>query len=90
MNLGQICQPRNFQIVVESRAMIRRALILAAAVLSLSGIVAAQQILPRPQIASAEGEPAPDFTLKDQSNKDFHLASLRGRRVLLIFYRGYW
>jgi cytochrome oxidase Cu insertion factor (SCO1/SenC/PrrC family) len=58
--------------------------------LLLSGLAPAQQILPKPQIASAEGQPAPDFTLKDQHSKTFRLASMRGKRVLLIFYRGYW
>jgi cytochrome oxidase Cu insertion factor (SCO1/SenC/PrrC family) len=48
------------------------------------------QVLPRPQIASAEGKSAPNFTLKDQHGKDFRLSALRGKRVLLIFYRGYW
>ena len=46
--------------------------------------------LPKPQIASAAGQPAPDFTLIDQSSQPYHLAGQRGHRVLLIFYRGYW
>jgi len=46
--------------------------------------------VPKPQIASASGKPAPDFTLKDQDGQDFTLSSLRSRPVLLIFYRGYW
>ena len=46
--------------------------------------------LAKPQIAYAEGKPAPGFTLPDQDGKLFHLSGLRGRRVLLIFYRGYW
>ena len=48
------------------------------------------QRLPKPQIASAEGKLAPDFTLKDQSGKSLRLSSLRGKPALLIFYRGYW
>jgi len=52
--------------------------------------LAVSQVLPKPQIASAEGKPAPAFTLKDQEGKDFRLSSLRGRSVVLIFYRGYW
>jgi cytochrome oxidase Cu insertion factor (SCO1/SenC/PrrC family) len=48
------------------------------------------QSLPRPQIISAEGKPAPNFALKDQQGKTVRLAALRGKRVLLIFYRGYW
>lgn len=46
--------------------------------------------LARPQIASAEGKRAPDFALPDQDGKPFRLSTLRGRRVVLIFYRGYW
>ena len=46
--------------------------------------------VPKPQIATAAGKPAPDFTLKDQDGHDFTLSSLRGSPVLLIFYRGYW
>lgn len=46
--------------------------------------------VPKPQIASAQGQTAPDFTLKDQDDRDFTLSSLRGTPVLLIFYRGYW
>lgn len=46
--------------------------------------------VPKPQVSSAAGKPAPDFTLKDQDGRDFTLSSLRGSPVLLIFYRGYW
>jgi cytochrome oxidase Cu insertion factor (SCO1/SenC/PrrC family) len=56
----------------------------------LFSALAGAQVLPRPQITSAEGKLAPDFTLKDQQGKNLHLASLRGKRALLIFYRGYW
>ena len=59
-------------------------------VLLFSILAVAQQVLSRPQIASAVGKPAPNFTLQDQHGKTVRLASLRGRRVLLIFYRGYW
>ncbi len=56
----------------------------------LFSVLAGGQVLPRPQIASSEGKPAPDFTLKDQGGRSFRLSSVRGKRVLLIFYRGYW
>ncbi len=46
--------------------------------------------VPKPQIASVEGKPAPDFTLNDQDGNPFRLSAQRGSRVLLIFYRGYW
>ena len=45
--------------------------------------------LPKPQVESADGQLAPDFTLQDQSGKEFRLSALRGNRLLLIFYRGY-
>lgn len=48
------------------------------------------QPLPKPQIPSAEGKEAPDFSLPDQDGREVQLSSLRGRRVVLIFYRGYW
>ena len=69
--------------------MLRKRLV--PAVLALVMVSAAQvHRLPKPQIESAEGQPAPDFTLRDHSGKEFRLSSLHGTRVLLIFYRGYW
>ena len=59
-------------------------------ILFLLSLSASSQVLPRPQITTAAGKQAPNFTLKDQSGKDFRLSSLRGQRVLLMFYRGYW
>jgi peroxiredoxin len=37
-----------------------------------------------------EGDIAPDFTLKDQHNRDFRLSDLAGRRVLLSFHPLAW
>ena len=34
----------------------------------------------------AEGDPAPDFSLPDQSGRDVSLADLRGETVVLYFY----
>jgi peroxiredoxin len=34
----------------------------------------------------AAGEPAPDFTLRNQDGEKVSLADYRGRRVLLVFY----
>jgi peroxiredoxin (alkyl hydroperoxide reductase subunit C) len=36
----------------------------------------------------AAGEPAPDFTLRDQDGEKVSLADYRGRKVLLVFYPG--
>lgn len=45
---------------------------------------------PKPQIASAAGVLAPDFTLQDSAAQPFTLSAQRGHNVALIFYRGYW
>ena len=34
----------------------------------------------------AEGQPAPDFTLRSDAGTDVTLSSLRGRPVVLYFY----
>jgi peroxiredoxin len=34
----------------------------------------------------AAGEPAPDFTLRNQDGEEVSLSDFRGRRVLLVFY----
>jgi AhpC/TSA family protein len=73
----------NFRVVPNSaRTLIAPLLLLSA--------WATCQDLPRPQIPSAVGKPAPNFILKDEHGKTVSLASMRGKRVLLIFYRGYW
>jgi len=59
-------------------------------VLALGVFIGVKLKLPRPAIASATGKPVPDFVLRDQDGKEFALASQRGHRVLLMFYRGYW
>jgi peroxiredoxin len=32
------------------------------------------------------GEPAPDFTLRDQDGEDVSLSDYRGRKIMLVFY----
>jgi hypothetical protein len=36
------------------------------------------------------GDPFPDFALPDSTGATFRLSDERGRRVLLLFYRGDW
>ena len=36
------------------------------------------------------GQPAPDFLLYDQEGKPVRLSGLRGQKVLLVFYKGYY
>jgi peroxiredoxin len=38
----------------------------------------------------AVGQPAPDFTLKDQDQKDVRLGDLRGKNVVIVFYPLDW
>jgi cytochrome oxidase Cu insertion factor (SCO1/SenC/PrrC family) len=56
----------------------------------VAGLVAWKMILPKPQSSFTDLQPAPDFTLNDQDGKPFTLSGLRGSRVVLVFYRGYW
>lgn len=58
------------------------ALAVATALLLLSAV-------PKPKPPAA-GKPAPDFTLVDQNGKRVALSALRGRKVVLVFYRGFW
>ena len=37
-------------------------------------------------MAIAVGQPAPEFSLKDQSQKDIKLSDYRGKNVVIIFY----
>jgi len=75
---------------VQSDAVRAQLLAVTTWLLLLLANMVSAQVLPKPQITSAQGKSAPDFTLKDQEGRPFHLASLRGKRVLLVFYRGYW
>lgn len=38
----------------------------------------------------AVGDTAPDFTLLDRHGEPVTLSDLRGRRIVLVFYRGFW
>jgi len=41
-------------------------------------------------MAIAVGQPAPDFSLKDQSQKDVKLSDFRGKNVVIVFYPLDW
>ena len=66
--------------------------LIAIALLLVAGLVWFLPKLrtPAPQTAFVAGTTAPDFTLNDQSGNPVTLSSLRGTKVLLYFYRGYW
>lgn len=46
--------------------------------------------LPSPVPNAVIGEVVPDFTTLDSEGESFTLSSLRGRPVLLKFFRGHW
>jgi len=77
-------------LAVQSDAVRAQLLGVTTWLLLLMANMVSAQVLPKPQIISAQGKLAPDFTLKDQEAPPFRLASLRGKHVLLVFYRGYW
>lgn len=47
-------------------------------------------LLPAPSEATLGLEAAPDFALASAGGETIRLSDLRGRKVLLIFYRGFW
>jgi cytochrome oxidase Cu insertion factor (SCO1/SenC/PrrC family) len=60
-----------------------------AAVIGFAAVPSARTagVIPVGQEASVEvGQPAPDFTLPDETGKPHHLADYRGRTVILAFY----
>lgn len=46
--------------------------------------------MPEAARAPSVGAVAPDFALRDQGNNEVRLSSLRGRPIVLLFYRGFW
>jgi len=46
--------------------------------------------LPEKRPSVSVGQAAPDFTAREADGKNFTLSSLKGRPVLLKFFRGYW
>jgi len=89
------CRMRNllprfasFESMRGSHGQLLRTIVLVC--LTASSAVTQTTPYPKPQTPSAVGQLAPDFRLKNQGGKVFHLAALRGHWVLLFFYRGYW
>ena len=62
-----------------------------AGLLTLGGLASAQ-FMPSPVDLNrvSAGKPAPDFELPSAAGGAFKLSSLRGKNVVLVFYRGYW
>ena len=64
--------------------------LLLAIVFAAVALAAQRKPYAKPQVPSATGKPALDFTVNDQDGKPFNLSHQRGKWVLLYFYRGYW
>lgn len=64
---------------------------LGSAVFLLAAL-AGGQVAPAPTDLNrvAVGTVAPDFELPSASGGNLRLSSLRGKNVVLVFYRGYW
>ncbi len=64
---------------------------LRSAVFLLAGL-AGSQVAPAPADLNrvVAGMVAPDFELPSASGGSLRLSSLRGKNVVLVFYRGYW
>jgi len=58
----------------------------------LVGALAGGQVAPSPSDLNrvVVGTMAPDFELPSAAGGNLRLSSLRGKNVVLIFYRGYW
>ena len=67
---------------------------MAAALAILAGgsflFVTLTSRLPDKLPSAAVGQPAPNFSARDADGKNFTLSSLKGKTVLLKFFRGYW
>ena len=61
--------------------------VLASGFFGFLGVLAPQS---KQAPAVAVGDPMLDFTALDENGKPFELASLKGRPVLLKFFRGHW
>jgi cytochrome oxidase Cu insertion factor (SCO1/SenC/PrrC family) len=57
----------------------------------LAALAPAQTVLTPSDLSRvAVGAKAPDFELPAANGRKVSLASLRGKNIILVFYRGYW
>jgi cytochrome oxidase Cu insertion factor (SCO1/SenC/PrrC family) len=73
--------------------MLRRALLFAPALLLAQfayGPRDGRGLSPTDLNRVAAGSPAPDFTLPTANRQPLALSDLRGKNVVLVFYRGHW
>lgn len=52
-------------------------------------VLVGTKMIPPPADVKA-GQTVPEFTLPNQDGKEVKLSSLKGKRVILIFTRGFW
>ena len=59
-------------------------------VTTVSGETPATQSVAASATTPQLGDVAPDFSLADQTGARLRLSDVRGEKVVLVFYRGYW
>jgi cytochrome oxidase Cu insertion factor (SCO1/SenC/PrrC family) len=65
--------------------------ILLLVLLAAAAAAGQEKLSPHDLNRVKDGGTAPDFTLEDQTGNRVTLSSFRGKKkVVLVFYRGYW
>lgn len=60
-------------------------------ILTAASLLQAQTVLPPDDLNRVKaGDPAPAFRLKNADGGEVELAQYRGKKVVLVFYRGQW
>lgn len=86
-----------FYVVKEGRGLLKRGLATTGLLLTLLlvgmfnwYVFRHSYALPESAEAPATEALAPDFTLRDQNDRDVSLSDFHGKKVVLVFYRGDW
>lgn len=90
IGVWRACSARRPGLVKRALAVLLGSANLALAVLFTWYLFGYSYQLPAADQAPAVGSPAPLFSLQDQAGAVLDLASLRGRNVIILFYRGFW
>lgn len=70
--------------------MLKKTLLSLLVLTLAAAAVAFDYPLAKPQIESNAGKPAPAFVLKDHAGNVVSLESMRGSKVMIVFYRAHW
>jgi len=82
------------QLIRRIRSLRLTAVIVAALAIPIlgaqHGAKDGQDLPPSDLVRVQAGQTAPDFTLARPGGESLTLSSLRGKNVVLVFYRGHW